>query len=73
MKRDERPAHAWAAETGPGLATLSVDNDPRGILSYSFASEQFGFEHPLLGLNGGTGRAITALRRRLRAAPAVHR
>jgi Mn2+/Fe2+ NRAMP family transporter len=43
MKHDERPAHAWAAETGPGLATLAADNDPSGILTYSLAGAQFGF------------------------------
>lgn len=42
--RSERPAHSWAADIGPGLATTAADNDPSGILTYSLAGAQYGVE-----------------------------
>ncbi|MCP3711580.1 divalent metal cation transporter [Paraburkholderia sp. CNPSo 3274] len=40
----ELPAHAWAADIGPGLGTIATDNDPGGILTYSLAGAQYGFD-----------------------------
>lgn len=42
--RSERPAHAWAADVGPGLATVAADNDPSGLLTYSLAGARYGFD-----------------------------
>ncbi|MCX5544341.1 divalent metal cation transporter [Paraburkholderia sp. CNPSo 3076] len=42
--RSELPAHAWAADIGPGLGTVATDNDPGGILTYSLAGAQYGFD-----------------------------
>lgn len=42
--RSERPAHGWAADVGPGLATVAADNDPSGILTYSLAGARYGFD-----------------------------
>lgn len=42
--RSELPAHAWAADLGPGLGTIATDNDPGGILTYSLAGAQYGFD-----------------------------
>ncbi|WP_322032725.1 NRAMP family divalent metal transporter [Paraburkholderia sp. J76] len=42
--RSELPAHAWAADIGPGLGTIATDNDPGGILTYSLAGAQYGFD-----------------------------
>lgn len=42
--RSERPAHAWAADIGPGLVTTATDNDPSGILTYSLAGARYGFD-----------------------------
>jgi NRAMP (natural resistance-associated macrophage protein)-like metal ion transporter len=39
-----RVAHSWAADTGPGLATAGADNDPGGIVTYSLAGTQFGYD-----------------------------
>jgi Mn2+/Fe2+ NRAMP family transporter len=41
---DEVPAHSWAADMGPGLATAGADNDPSGIVTYSLAGAQFGYD-----------------------------
>ncbi|MEM5450737.1 MULTISPECIES: NRAMP family divalent metal transporter [Paraburkholderia] len=40
----ENPAHGWAADIGPGLGTIATDNDPGGILTYSLAGAQYGFD-----------------------------
>jgi Mn2+/Fe2+ NRAMP family transporter len=40
----EVPAHSWAADMGPGLASVGADNDPSGIVTYSLAGAQFGYE-----------------------------
>ncbi|TDG03393.1 hypothetical protein E1N52_34670 [Paraburkholderia guartelaensis] len=37
-------AHGWAADIGPGLGTIATDNDPGGILTYSLAGAQYGFD-----------------------------
>src|SRR5579871_1021617 len=42
--RSERPAHAWAADIGPGLATIATDNDPGGIVTYTLAGAHYGFD-----------------------------
>jgi Mn2+/Fe2+ NRAMP family transporter len=42
--RSNRPAHAWAADIGPGLATVATDNDPGGIVTYTLAGAQYGFD-----------------------------
>ena len=42
--RDETPAHSWAADPGPGLISAASDNDPSGIVTYSLAGAQFGYE-----------------------------
>lgn len=39
-----RIAHSWAADTGAGLATTGADNDPSGIVTYSLAGTQFGYD-----------------------------
>ncbi|MFX1676412.1 divalent metal cation transporter [Paraburkholderia sp. A2WS-5] len=44
MKHGDRPAHAWAVDMRPGLATTGTDNDPSGILTYSLAGAQYGFD-----------------------------
>jgi Mn2+/Fe2+ NRAMP family transporter len=41
---DEAPAHSWAADLGPGLASAGADNDPSGIVTYSLAGAQFGYD-----------------------------
>jgi len=41
---DEAPAHSWAADIGPGLASTAGDNDPSGIVTYSLAGAQFGYD-----------------------------
>lgn len=41
---DETPAHSWAADLGPGLASMASDNDPSGIATYSLAGAQFGYQ-----------------------------
>src|ERR1700709_1267884 len=40
----EMPAHSWAADLGPGLASAGADNDPSGIVTYSVAGAQFGYD-----------------------------
>ncbi|MEM5382783.1 divalent metal cation transporter [Paraburkholderia phymatum] len=40
----ETPARSWAADLGPGLASMASDNDPSGIATYSLAGAQFGYE-----------------------------
>jgi Mn2+/Fe2+ NRAMP family transporter len=42
--RDETPARSWAADLGPGLVSAATDNDPSGIVTYSLAGAQFGYE-----------------------------
>ncbi|PVX61385.1 NRAMP (natural resistance-associated macrophage protein)-like metal ion transporter [Paraburkholderia unamae] len=42
--RSGLPAHGWAADIGPGLGTIATDNDPGGILTYSLAGAQYGFD-----------------------------
>jgi Mn2+/Fe2+ NRAMP family transporter len=42
--RDETPARSWAADPGPGLISAASDNDPSGIVTYSLAGAQFGYE-----------------------------
>jgi Mn2+/Fe2+ NRAMP family transporter len=42
--RDETPARSWAADLGPGLVSAASDNDPSGIVTYSLAGAQFGYE-----------------------------
>lgn len=44
LRHEDRPAHAWAANVGAGLATVGADNDPGGILTYSLAGAQYGFD-----------------------------
>jgi Mn2+/Fe2+ NRAMP family transporter len=41
---DETPARSWAADPGPGLVSVATDNDPSGIVTYSLAGAQFGYE-----------------------------
>ncbi|HEY2000377.1 NRAMP family divalent metal transporter [Paraburkholderia sp.] len=41
---DEIPARSWAADLGPGLASVATDNDPSGIVTYSLAGAQFGYD-----------------------------
>ncbi|MGF6721191.1 NRAMP (natural resistance-associated macrophage protein)-like metal ion transporter [Paraburkholderia sp. GAS41] len=41
---DETPARSWAADMGPGLVSAASDNDPSGIVTYSLAGAQFGYE-----------------------------
>ena len=43
LKHGDRPAHAWAVNMSPGLATTGADTDPGGILTYSLAGAQYGF------------------------------
>jgi Mn2+/Fe2+ NRAMP family transporter len=38
------PARSWAADPGPGLISAASDNDPSGIVTYSLAGAQFGYE-----------------------------
>lgn len=40
----ETAAHSWAADTGPGIISTAADNDPSGIVTYSLAGAQFGYE-----------------------------
>jgi len=40
----EVPAHSWAADLGPGLASVGADNDPSSIITYSLAGAQFGYD-----------------------------
>src|ERR1700760_4270009 len=40
----DAPAHSWAADLGPGLASTASDNDPSGIVTYSLAGAQFGYD-----------------------------
>ena len=42
--RSNRPAHAWAADIGPGLVTVATDNDAGGIVTYTLAGAQYGFD-----------------------------
>jgi Mn2+/Fe2+ NRAMP family transporter len=42
--RDELPAHSWAAHVGPGLVSTATDNDPSGVVTYSLAGAQFGYD-----------------------------
>ncbi|CAB3803162.1 Nramp family divalent metal transporter [Paraburkholderia fynbosensis] len=37
-------AHSWAADIGPGVITMAADNDPAGIVTYSLAGAQFGYD-----------------------------
>ena len=39
-----RPARSWAADLGPGLASLGCDNDPSGIVTYSLAGAWYGYD-----------------------------
>lgn len=41
---DELPAHSWAAHIGPGLVSTATDNDPSGVVTYSLAGAQFGYD-----------------------------
>lgn len=41
---DALPAHSWAAHIGPGLVSAATDNDPSGVVTYSLAGAQFGYE-----------------------------
>ncbi|CAD6508300.1 NRAMP family divalent metal transporter [Paraburkholderia sabiae] len=43
-KRTERPARSWAADVGPGLATIGSDNDPSGIATYTLAGAWYRFD-----------------------------
>lgn len=43
-ERDEIPARSWAADLGPGLVSAATDNDPSGIVTYSLAGAQFGYD-----------------------------
>lgn len=38
------PAHSWAADLGPGLASAGADNDPSGIVTSSVAGAWFGYD-----------------------------
>jgi Mn2+/Fe2+ NRAMP family transporter len=40
----EVPAHSWAADMRPGLASMGADNDPSGIVTYSLTGAQFGYD-----------------------------
>jgi NRAMP (natural resistance-associated macrophage protein)-like metal ion transporter len=42
--RDQLPAHSWAAHVGPGLVSTATDNDPSGVVTYSLAGAQFGYD-----------------------------
>ncbi|TDY20799.1 Mn2+/Fe2+ NRAMP family transporter [Paraburkholderia sp. BL6665CI2N2] len=42
--RDELPAHSWATHVGPGLVSTATDNDPSGVVTYSLAGAQFGYD-----------------------------
>ena len=44
LKNGDRPAHAWAANIGPGLATMGADTDPSGIVTYSLAVAMYGLD-----------------------------
>ena len=37
-------AHSWAADIGPGVVTMAADNDAAGIVTYSLAGAQFGYD-----------------------------
>ncbi|MBP0595410.1 divalent metal cation transporter [Paraburkholderia sp. LEh10] len=37
-------ARSWAADVGPGLATLGSDNDPSGIATYTLAGAAYGYD-----------------------------
>jgi NRAMP (natural resistance-associated macrophage protein)-like metal ion transporter len=37
-------AHSWAADVGPGVVAMAADNDPAGIVTYSLAGAQFGYD-----------------------------
>ncbi|MGF6852300.1 NRAMP family divalent metal transporter [Paraburkholderia sp. CI3] len=39
-----QPARSWAADLGPGLASLGCDNDPSGIATYSLAGAWYGYD-----------------------------
>ncbi|WP_244817357.1 NRAMP family divalent metal transporter [Caballeronia sp. Lep1P3] len=39
-----RPARSWAADVGPGLASIASDNDPGGIATYTLAGAWYGFD-----------------------------
>lgn len=39
-----RAARSWAADLGPGLASLGCDNDPSGIATYSLAGAWYGYD-----------------------------
>lgn len=41
---DELPAHSWAVHVGPGLVSTATDNDPSGVVTYSLAGAQFGYD-----------------------------
>ncbi|MFC6947154.1 NRAMP family divalent metal transporter [Paraburkholderia dipogonis] len=42
--RDGLPAHSWATHVGPGLVSTATDNDPSGVMTYSLAGAQFGYD-----------------------------
>ncbi len=42
--RDDLPAHSWAMHVGPGLISTATDNDPSGVVTYSLAGAQFGYD-----------------------------
>jgi Mn2+/Fe2+ NRAMP family transporter len=42
--RDELPAHSWARHVDPGLVSTATDNDPSGVVTYSLAGAQFGYD-----------------------------
>lgn len=44
VDHDEIPARSWAADLGPGLVAAASDNDPSGIVTYSLAGAQFGYD-----------------------------
>lgn len=42
--REGLPAHSWAVHVGPGLVSTATDNDPSGVVTYSLAGAQFGYD-----------------------------
>lgn len=42
--RGETAAHSWAADIGPRVISTVADNDPSGIVTYSVAGAQFGYD-----------------------------
>jgi len=44
VRASKRAAHSWAADVGPGLASVASDNDPGGIATYTLAGAWYGFD-----------------------------